>query len=70
VGEGWVRIADDDVLRQMVEGLGAAVDVMDAPFEPEAGAYGGHHHGHTGEQGRAVIHQFGDVGKQSVAKTG
>jgi urease accessory protein len=74
VGQGWVRIADDDVLRQMVEGLGAAVEVMVAPFEPEAGAYGGHHHGHAGESnggsGGAVIHQFGAAARQSKIKAG
>jgi len=64
VGNDWVRIADDDVLRQMVKGLGAEVRVLEAPFEPEAGAYGGHHHGHVGESngnksGASVIHQFG-----------
>lgn len=68
VGTGWVRIADDDVLRQMVEGLGATVEVMNAPFEPEAGAYGGHHHGHGGEEGGGVIHQFGGAAKQPRAK--
>ena len=68
VGTGWVRIADDDVLRQMVEGLGATVEVMNAPFEPEAGAYGGHHHGHGGEESGGVIHQFGGAAKQPRAK--
>ncbi len=67
VGEGWVRIAEDYVLREMVEGLGAQVKCLEAPFEPEAGAYGGHHHhggeagGPDGEAGRngGVIHEFG-----------
>lgn len=70
VGEGWVRIAEDDVLRAMVEGLGASVEVMDAPFEPEAGAYGGHQHSHAGESGGAVIHQFGAAASQSQRKAG
>jgi len=70
VGQGWVRIANDDVLRAMVEGLGALVDVMDAPFEPEAGAYGGHHHSHPGESGGAVIHQFGTAAKHVHTKAG
>ena len=69
VGKGWVRIADDEVLRQMVEGLGASTQLMSAPFEPEAGAYGGHHT-HGSEQGRAVIHQFGDAGRQTGMKAG
>ena len=61
VGEGWLRIAEDHVLRQMLEGLGARVTGLVAPFEPEAGAYGaggsdvpGHGHG-----GGGVIHDHG-----------
>lgn len=45
VGEGWLRIAADHVLADMLKNLGAAVTPVEAPFEPEAGAYsGGHHH--------------------------
>lgn len=48
VGEGFLRIAEDHVLEEMVKGLGAKVTRVEAPFEPEAGAYegGGHHHHH------------------------
>ena len=35
IGSGWLRIANDYVLRQMVEGLGAVVVLTAAPFEPE-----------------------------------
>ena len=68
VGEGWLRIADDYVLREMVEGLGAEVECLEAPFEPEAGAYGGHHHHASGAGGHGssdagghggIIHEFG-----------
>ncbi len=46
VGDGWLRIRKDVVLRDMLAGLGASVSEEQAPFEPEAGAYGGgHHHG-------------------------
>lgn len=59
-GKGWVRIAEDNVLRQMVEGLGAKVERLEAPFEPEAGAYGGHkHHGDDSSGHGGVIHEFG-----------
>jgi urease accessory protein len=44
VGEGFLRIAEDHVLEDMLRGLGARVSHVEAPFEPEAGAYGGHHH--------------------------
>ena len=58
VGEGWLRIANDYVLRQMVEGLSALAVAMEAPFEPEAGAYAGHqHHGETPLH-RGMIHQY------------
>lgn len=59
VGSGWLRIAEDYVLRQMVEGLGAIVANIEAPFEPEAGAYGGHHHQDDPAGHRGIIHQFG-----------
>ncbi len=41
-----IVIRRDHVIRQMLEGLGAAVIEIDAPFDPEGGAYGGAHHGH------------------------
>ena len=48
VGDGWARYLHDHVLDDMVRGLGLAVTVEQAPFEPEAGAYhgAGHHHHH------------------------
>jgi len=46
IAPDWLRLAEDPVLRRMLEGLGATVTVLDAPFEPEAGAYGEHSHGH------------------------
>jgi urease accessory protein len=45
VQEGTLKISPDHVLRAMVEGLGAWVELATQPFEPEAGAYGGHLHG-------------------------
>ena len=47
VGEGWLRLEQDHVLEAMLIGLGVTVARIDAPFEPESGAYGGgHRHGH------------------------
>jgi urease accessory protein len=46
VGENFLRIAEDHVLEEMVRKLGAKVSRMEAPFEPEAGAYAGGHHQH------------------------
>jgi urease accessory protein len=56
VEQGWLRLAEDHVLRQMLERLGARVTVVEAPFEPESGAYGaGATHTHEPGSG-AVIH--------------
>jgi urease accessory protein len=46
VGEGFLRITQDHVLEEMVQKLGAKVSHLEAPFEPEAGAYAGGHHQH------------------------
>lgn len=47
IGDGWLRLEQDYVLRDMLLGLGMQVSEVIAPFEPEAGAYGGgHRHGH------------------------
>lgn len=50
IGEGWLRYRHDHVLNDMLRGLGLAVRVEEAPFEPEVGAYGAHasHHAHGG----------------------
>ncbi len=62
VGDGYLRMAADHVLADMLRGLGATVEEIDAPFEPEAGAYGeGHAHGGGGhdEHGHGgKIHQY------------
>jgi len=59
IGDGWLRIAADDVLAGMLRGLGAMVARLRAPFEPEAGAYAGGTHAHSGEAKHAgVIHDF------------
>ena len=52
VGDGWLRYQHDHVLDDMVRGLGLAVKTETAPFEPEAGAYGGGHgHSHSHDHG-------------------
>ena len=56
---GSLRIAQDHVLGEMLRGLGLPVTEIEAPFEPEAGAYGAHGgHGHSadGEGRGARIH--------------
>ncbi len=47
IGEEALLIRRDHTLRTMLEGLGAAVEEIEAPFDPEGGAYAaghGHHH--------------------------
>src|SRR5437660_7435539 len=50
VGKG-LRIRRDHVIEAMVKGLGARIIEIEAPFDPEGGAYAtaqDHDHGHTG----------------------
>ncbi len=55
VGPGFVRIAEDHVLEEMARKLGARVSHVEAPFEPEAGAYG-HRHDEMGHGGKIHDH--------------
>jgi len=43
-----LRIREDHVIAEMVSGLGGRTTRLDAPFDPELGAYAGaaHHHAH------------------------
>ena len=68
VGDGFLRIAADHVLEEMIKGLGAAIEPMEAAFEPEAGAYGGAHRHADDEQGHAGrIHQYGEPPAHELA---
>src|ERR1700688_2169744 len=44
-----LRIRRDHVIEAMVKGLGARVIEIEAPFDPEGGAYAGGGHGHAAE---------------------
>jgi urease accessory protein len=44
--DGKLRIRDDHVIAQMVEGLGGRITRLSAPFDPETGAYAVPDHGH------------------------
>ena len=59
VGEGYLRLAADHVLEQMLAGMGARVTPIEAPFEPEGGAYAGHTHTYGGESRAGRIHEYG-----------
>ncbi len=51
IDAGVLRYLHDHVLDDMVREMGLSVECLDAPFQPESGAYGrhgghGHHHDH------------------------
>ena len=62
VGKG-LRIRRDHVIEAMVKGLGARIVEIEAPFDPEGGAYAAahaahdHDHGHTGHDHAHDHHQ-------------
>lgn len=59
LGDGWIRFAADQVLAEMLRGLSVQVSALDAPFEPEPGAYAAGHHPHSsGAKHSGVIHDF------------
>lgn len=54
-----LRFAADQVLAGMLLGLGAQVEALLAPFEPEAGAYVGGHHSHSSDAKHSgIIHDM------------
>ncbi|MCB4771764.1 urease accessory protein UreE [Ancylobacter sp. Lp-2] len=60
-----IRIARDGVLEEMARGLGATVDIVEASFEPEGGAYEAaeaHGHGHAGHDHGDHDHRDHDHG--------
>ncbi len=62
VADGFLRIYQDSVLKEMLEGLGATVVEEMAQFEPESGAYstGEHHHSeHTHDHDHDHHHHHG-----------
>jgi urease accessory protein len=49
IGPDHILIRPDHVIAEMLAGLGAEVSAIEAPFDPEAGAYAaGHLHGRAG----------------------
>jgi len=60
LGDGFLRIRHDGVLKEMLEGLGAVVTYEEAAFEPESGAYGGGH-GHHGGDGHGHGHPLAPI---------
>jgi urease accessory protein len=67
IGADRILIRDDHVITAMLRGLGATLRTVQAPFNPEGGAYGehnrqtGHHHGplHSHPHDHAHGHDHG-----------
>ena len=59
VRAGGLRVAHDAVLERLLQGLGLAPTLIEAPFEPEGGAYGAAHSHLGGSVSPAsVIHEY------------
>jgi urease accessory protein len=54
-----VRIRRDYVISDMLRGLGARLSPVEAPFDPEQGAYGQHAHGHGHDHAHGDDHHHG-----------
>ncbi|HEV7268256.1 MAG TPA: urease accessory protein UreE [Falsiroseomonas sp.] len=66
IAEGRILIRHDHVILRMLEGLGATTRQVQAPFNPEGGAYGEHNrapdhpHGHHHHHDHEHHHDHGD----------
>jgi urease accessory protein len=58
-----VLIERDPVLERMLAALGAHVEHLELPFDPEAGAYDGHAHAH-GPSHDEEVDQASTLGEQ------
>jgi urease accessory protein len=45
-----LRIRPDHVIEEMLSSFGAILGKLDAPFQPEGGAYSGHNHYHSHDE--------------------
>ncbi len=62
IHDDHLLLREDHVIAAMLEGLGATVTHVMAPFTPEQGAYSGGGHGHSHEHGHDHDHHHGDDG--------
>jgi urease accessory protein len=67
IGERVLIVREDHVIADMARGLGAEVRLVERPFNPEGGAYGGgavhghsHGHDHHGHHGHDHGHEHQD----------
>lgn len=52
-----LRIRRDHVIEDMLRGLGARLSPIEAPFDPERGAYQHHHDGHSHDHAHGYLHR-------------
>ncbi|MGO4998372.1 urease accessory protein UreE [Oceanisphaera sp. W20_SRM_FM3] len=58
LGERWLRFQPDHVLEHLAEHLGLRLEIGEAPFHPESGAYhGAHAHGHDDSHEHTSSHE-------------
>src|SRR5262245_2009293 len=57
IGQGFLKLANDPVLREMLQGLGVQLREVHLPFQPESGAYGRGHGHHSDEEGERELAQ-------------
>jgi urease accessory protein len=55
-----LRIRRDHVIEDMLRGLGARLSPIEAPFDPEHGAYQHHHDGHRHDHAHGHDHSHAD----------
>ena len=64
IGRGCLRLRRDHVIEEMLRGLGATLQPVKAPFNPESGAYSGghaHDHRHDHRHGEGHGHDHDDA---------
>lgn len=60
IGDRFLRFGENHVLEEMLRGLGAKLTIIEAPFEPESGAYSSaHSHDDQTDKGRGRLHELG-----------
>ena len=57
IGNGFLKLANDPVLREMLEGLGLQLLEVHLPFQPESGAHGKGHSHHSDEEAERELAQ-------------
>ena len=67
-GGGRLRFQTDHVLAEMARGLGCVVGETEAPFQPEAGAYGAHPAPHWHDDATPDLHHPGHGPHRSLPK--